>query len=155
MRAYHQMLPVLPSSTWPVALHDLWYSCLITNTGIGFWTPRIPPYTTMRTELKYVNHAVRRRFPRFLFDEEIRIRVVLEDMTTYIHAQCIDLGEGGAGARTNSDLQVGETVHLQIPLSSGALRLPACVRYRAGSNYGFEFLALGTAEREYIRGACT
>ena len=135
--------------------HDLWYSCLITDIGIGFWKPRIPPYTTMRTELKYLHHAVRRRFPRFLFDEEIRIAVLLEETTTYIHAQCIDLGEGGAGVRTNSDLPMGETVHLQIPLSSGALRLPAYVRYRAGSNYGFEFLALGDAEREYIRNACT
>ena len=109
----------------------------------------------MRTELKFLDPAVRRRFPRFLFDQEIRIAVLLEDATTHIQGQCIDLGEGGAGVRTNWDLLVGETVHLQIPMSSGALRLPASVRYRAGSNYGFEFLALGIAEREYIREACT
>jgi hypothetical protein len=43
---------------------------------------------------------------------------------------------------------------LSIPLAAGPLRLPACVRYQYGSEYGFEFVGLGLSEREYIRKAC-
>ena len=101
---------------------------------------------------------VRRRFARYCFEEDIGIGVLEQApsfiTSSFIPGRGIDLGEGGVGVHTTSDLEVGETVHLQIPLPAGALRLPACIRYRHGSDYGFEFLALGAAEREYIRDAC-
>src|SRR5689334_10168382 len=105
-----------------------------------------------------MDHVIRRRFARFCFEEEIGIGILehAPSFTTssYIPARGIDLGEGGVGLYTPTDLQVGETVHLQIPLPAGELRLPACVRYRKGSDYGFEFLALGASERQFIREAC-
>ena len=80
--------------------------------------------------------------------------MVGEDTPTYAEGDGIDLAEGGAGIRTAGNLKIGDTVQLQIPLPIGSLRVPACVRYQSGSEYGFEFLALGVAEREYIRDAC-
>lgn len=112
----------------------------------------------MLTQLKPLDHLVRRRYARYCFEEEIRIGILEQapsfTTSSFIAGRGIDLGEGGVGAYTSSDLQVGETVHLQIALPAGELRLPACVRYRHGFDYGFEFLALGAAEREYIREAC-
>jgi hypothetical protein len=114
----------------------------------------MPNHATMPTELKHADHAVRRRFPRYCFEQEVRIGFLLEHTAAYVHGQGIDLSEGGAAVRTSRNLPVGETVHLRIPLPTGALSLPAYIRYRYGSSYGFEFLALGAAERKYIREAC-
>jgi len=76
------------------------------------------------------------------------------EMPTYVEGRGVDLAEGGAGVTTGSRLQIGDTVHLQIPFAAGALRIPARVCYQYGSEYGFEFVALGTSEREYILEAC-
>ena len=66
----------------------------------------------------------------------------------------MDLAEGGAGVTTSTKLEVGDTVHLQIPLTPGALHVPARVCYQYGAEYGLEFVALGISEREYIRENC-
>jgi PilZ domain len=97
----------------------------------------------------------KRRFARYLFEEDIVIGLLRGQMPTYTDARSIDLAEGGAGVRTSGKLDIGEIVDLQIPLPLGPLRLPACVRYQRGSEYGVEFVALGIPEREYIRNACS
>lgn len=105
-----------------------------------------------------MDHVIRRRFARYSFDEDISIGILEQapsfTTSSFISARGIDLGEGGVGLYTPTDLQVGETVHLKIRIPAGELRLPACVRYRHGSDYGFEFLALGASEREFIREVC-
>ena len=104
--------------------------------------------------VKDVPISPQRRFPRFQFHENVRIGITKGDQPTYVDGRATDLAEGGAGVSTNSKLEVGDTVHLQIPLSPGPLRLPARVCYRYGSGYGFEFVGLGIPEREYIRESC-
>lgn len=112
----------------------------------------------MRAQLKPIYPVIRRRYARYCFEEDIRIGVLKQAPSlmapSFVAGRAIDLGEGGVGAYTTSDLLIGETVHLHIPLPAGEVRLPACIRYRHGSDYGFEFLALGAAEREHIREAC-
>lgn len=95
-----------------------------------------------------------RRFPRFQFHERVKIGVIKGDAPTYIDGRAVDLAEGGAAVTTSTRLEVGDTVHLQIPLRPEALHLPARVCYQYGSEYGFEFVALGMPEREYIRESC-
>jgi hypothetical protein len=95
-----------------------------------------------------------RRFPRYQFHENVKIGITKGETPTYLDARSVDLAEGGAGVTTGTKLQVGDTVQLNIPLAAGPLRLPACVRYQYGSEYGFEFVGLGLSEREYIRKAC-
>jgi hypothetical protein len=106
------------------------------------------------SELKHSFVSPQRRFPRFQFHESVSIGILDGEVPTYVHGRGVDLAEGGAGVTTGSKLQIGDTVHLQIPLAAGAIRLPARVRYQYGSEYGFEFVALGVPEREYIREAC-
>ena len=56
--------------------------------------------------------------------------------------------------RECGELNIGEIVDVQIELPVGPLRVPACVRYDNKSAFGLEFIALGIAERDYIRDAC-
>jgi hypothetical protein len=112
----------------------------------------VGPAQVFRVKQPFV--SVQRRFPRFQFHENIRIGITQGEMPTYTEGRGVDLAEGGAGVTTGSKLQIGDTVHLLIPLAEGGLRVPAYVRYQYGSEYGFEFVALGTTEREYIREAC-
>ena len=95
-----------------------------------------------------------RRFPRFQFHENVRIGITKGEEPTYFEARGVDLAEGGLGVATAAKLQVGDTVHLQIPFVPSPLHLPARVCYQYGPEYGFEFVALGIAEREYIRESC-
>jgi hypothetical protein len=95
-----------------------------------------------------------RRFPRFQFHEKVRIGITTGTEPTYVDGRGVDLAEGGLGASTSARLEVGDTVHLQIPLASDSLHLPARVCYRYGPEYGFEFVGLGIPEREYIRKSC-
>jgi len=104
--------------------------------------------------LKNAPAIPQRRFPRFQFHETVRIGVTKGEIPTYVEGRGVDLAEGGAGVTTGTKLQIGDTVHLQIPLAPEPLRLPARVCYQYGSEYGFEFLALGIPEREYIRESC-
>jgi len=95
-----------------------------------------------------------RRFPRFQFHQHVRIGITKGDVPTYVEGRGVDLAEGGAGVTTSAKLEVGDTVHLQIPLAPGPLHLPARVCYHYGAEYGLEFVALGISEREYIRESC-
>ena len=95
-----------------------------------------------------------RRFPRFQFHESVRIGISKGNVPTYVDGRAIDLAEGGAGITTSMKLEIGDTVHLQIPLAPDPLHIPARVCYQYGAEYGFEFVALGIPEREYIRENC-
>jgi hypothetical protein len=95
-----------------------------------------------------------RRFPRYQFHQSVKIGIMKDDPPIYLEGKGVDLAEGGAGVTTAARLEVGDTVHLQIPLIPRPLHLPARVCYRYGSEYGFEFVALGSSERDYIREGC-
>lgn len=106
------------------------------------------------TAMKDTPLSPQRRFPRFQFHESVRIGITKGDVPMYFDGHAIDLAEGGAGVSTSTKLEIGDTVHLQIPLTPEPLHLPARVCYQYGAEYGFEFVALGITEREYIRESC-
>lgn len=104
--------------------------------------------------MKSTSLSPQRRFPRFQFHENVRIGITQGEAPAYVDGRGVDLAEGGAGVTTSTKLEVGDTVLLQIPLALGPLHVPARVCYQYGSGYGFEFVALGIPEREYIREGC-
>ena len=95
-----------------------------------------------------------RRFARYRYVKGVSIGIMRGDALSYASGYCLNLGEGGMAVRECMELNIGEIVGIRIELPVGPLRVPACVRYRNGSSYGFEFLGLGIPERDYIRSAC-
>ena len=61
-----------------------------------------------------------------------------------------DMSESGVGAFVAAPLLVGESVTLTIPLPTGEVVIPAKVRRNLGTQYGFEFTALSTEQRQQI-----
>lgn len=56
---------------------------------------------------------------------------------------CRDISASGLGAIVYGDLLVHQNVRLRFSLATGrGINVPAVVRYRYGSRYGFEFLEL-------------
>jgi PilZ domain len=83
----------------------------------------------------------KRRAPRFpaKTPSEIRIHASQGDVTGFL----VDMSEDGMGLATvGADLQVGETVSVELPKTGEqeAVRLTAVVRYSRGVRYGLEFI---------------
>jgi hypothetical protein len=66
------------------------------------------------------------------------------------------LGQEGIGGTLTGDLDIGEVVGLEfpVPLSPHPVKLRAIVRYKNGFQYGFEFLAVDSAQRQSLLRAC-
>jgi hypothetical protein len=62
----------------------------------------------------------------------------------------LDISEGGLGALVQAQLQVGETVAIDFPLSGHVLSAVAIVRYSSSGRSGFEFVGLTHEERLQI-----
>jgi PilZ domain-containing protein len=83
----------------------------------------------------------KRRAPRFptKTPSEIRIQARQGDVTGFL----VDMSEDGMGLATvGADLQVGETVTVELPKTGeqGTVRLKAIVRYSRGVRFGLEFI---------------
>ena len=59
----------------------------------------------------------------------------------------LDLGEGGLGALVQGDVQVGETVAIDLRLSEQQITTVAIVRHTSNVSSGFEFVGLTPEER--------
>jgi c-di-GMP-binding flagellar brake protein YcgR len=72
---------------------------------------------------------------------------------TRVSGRCKDVSEGGLSAVLEAFLEIDEVVALDLPgfHAGEPLRPHACVRYRNGNEYGFEFVTLSATEREHIR----
>jgi hypothetical protein len=66
------------------------------------------------------------------------------------------LGQEGIGGTLTGDLEIGEVVGLEfpVPLSPHPVKLRAIVRYKNGFQYGFEFLAVDSGQRQSLLRAC-
>ncbi len=83
----------------------------------------------------------KRRAPRFEIKTptEVRIRAREAEMTGFL----VDMSEDGMGlATTAADLQVGETISVELPKMGNRepVQLRAVVRYSRGTRYGLEFI---------------
>jgi hypothetical protein len=100
--------------------------------------------------------AESRRFPRFVIDVRMQVRMFQDGEFRSCWGRSTELGQDGVGATLTGDLQTGEIVSLEIPLplSPYPLKVRAIVRCRQGLRYGFEFLTLNEPQRETIRRVC-
>src|SRR5436305_791595 len=97
-----------------------------------------------------------RRFPRYQLDGRMLVHIFREGVNSTIWGRSTMLGNEGVGATLTGDLELGEVVGIEfsVPLCAQAVKLRAIVRYRNGFQYGFEFLAVDTQQREAIQRAC-
>ena len=109
-----------------------------------------------KAALEGKNGPKARRFPRFPMDVRIQLQVFREGTRSQCWGRTTELGQDGIGATVTGDLQVGETVSLEIPLPLSAypLKVRAVVRYSNGLHYGFEFLTLTTEQRDRLQRVC-
>jgi len=72
-----------------------------------------------------------------------------------LHGRTKNISESGMAATVAGDLALGEVVDLQfqLPGTGAALTVRADVRYRQGSQYGFNFIGLTTEQAQTIRRA--
>jgi len=97
-----------------------------------------------------------RRYPRFLIDVRMQVRMFQGGEFRNCWGRSTELGRDGIGATLTGDLDAGEIVSLEIPLplSTYPLKVRAIVRYRQGLHYGFEFLTLSESQRDMIQRVC-
>jgi PilZ domain len=97
-----------------------------------------------------------RRYPRFLIDVRIQVRMFQGGEFRTCWGRSTELGRDGVGATLTGDLEPGEIVSLEVPLPLSAypLKVRAIVRYRQGLHYGFEFLTLSESQRDMVHRVC-
>lgn len=95
-----------------------------------------------------------RRYPRYIFDTEIR--VLAGKQAEPVRSRTLDISEGGIAGIFNTGWNIGESAVLQfaIPPTQAVLETRAVVRSRSGSRYGFEFVDLPAASRNALHNAC-
>ena len=91
---------------------------------------------------------------RHVFQPRILIRLNRNGKSVSVGAWARDLSESGLSAFVPESLEAGDLVTLQIPLlPSGKELIPARVARKMGTQYGFEFTALSSEQRNGIRNA--
>jgi PilZ domain len=101
-------------------------------------------------------HTYTRRFPRFVIDVRLQVKMFQEGEFRSCWGRSTEMGQDGIGATLTGSLETGEIVTLEIPLplTPYPIKVRAIVRYRQGLRYGFEFLTLNDAQRDTIRRVC-
>jgi hypothetical protein len=91
-----------------------------------------------------------RQHARTFFSVPITIRHLCRGGVRTTRGITLDLGEGGLGAIVQGDVNVGETVAIDLRLSEQLLTAVAIVRHASSVRSGFEFVGLTSAERMQI-----
>ncbi len=112
------------------------------TTSSGERTPGKPAFT--------------RRFPRFVIDVRLQVKMFQAGEFRQCWGRSTEMGQDGIGATLTGSLETGEIVTLEIPLplSPYPIKVRAIVRYRQGLRYGFEFLTLNDTQRDTIKRVC-
>lgn len=95
----------------------------------------------------------RRRVPRYSMQAPLDVTVLRSGIPDTVPGRSTNLGERGIAAVIAGELAPGETVGVEISLSSGMepLRIRATVRYQHDLQCGLEFAALTAEQRAVIR----
>lgn len=116
-----------------------------------------PPWylhTTVKPHASSAKWPIDRRYPRFTVDLRLVVKPV-DGKAAALHGRTKNISESGMAATVAGDLALGEVVDLQfqLPATGAPLTLRADVRYRQGSQYGFNFIGLTTEQAKTIRRA--
>jgi hypothetical protein len=98
---------------------------------------------------RYENGGVQKH-PRSMCSVPLTLRHLLPGGISTSRGIGLDLSLGGLAAVVQDPLRVGETVELDLKLSSGPLNAVAIVRHTSSSRSGFEFVGLTSEERQLI-----
>jgi hypothetical protein len=99
------------------------------------------------------SRSVERIAPRYAFEARIKIRLQREAEKLVLDGWARDLSESGMGAFVAQELKLEEHVTLEIPLGGATATIPAKVALSLGTQYGFQFTALSTKQRQDIQSA--
>jgi PilZ domain len=100
---------------------------------------------------KYDSDA--RRHRRAVFSVLVHLHYLAEGGIRQSRGISLDLSESGLGAIIPVQLQVGDTVAIDFPLSDRVLSAVAIVRHSSSLRSGFEFVGLTRQERLQIANA--
>lgn len=90
--------------------------------------------------------------PRHRFEARIDIRLQRGEQKLNLQGWTRDLSESGLRAFVADQLEKGESVIFEIPLSDIEKQvIPAKVVRSLGTDYGFEFTALSAEQRSHIQ----
>src|SRR4051794_3150246 len=86
--------------------------------------------------------------PRYRFEARVSISVQRGEQHVALQGWVRDLSESGLRAFVADSLLLGEHVTFEIPLSqTGSQVIPAKVMRALGTDYGFQFTALSSEQR--------
>jgi hypothetical protein len=89
--------------------------------------------------------------PRYPFETRFKIRIERPEGPLETEGWSRDLSESGLGAFVATPINPGESATLRIPLGHGAeLVIPTKVTRILGTQYGFQFMALSSEQRDQI-----
>jgi hypothetical protein len=91
-----------------------------------------------------------RRHPRAMFSVPITLRHLMKGGLRTTQGISLDIATGGLGALVQGDLQIGETVEIDLCICERQLSTIAIVRHTSGIQSGFEFFGLTPDERTQI-----
>lgn len=91
-----------------------------------------------------------RKHPRSLFSVPFELRTLGASEPSPLHAISLDISESGLGALVQGNLNVGESVQVDIPLGDKTVSIVAVVRHTSPLRSGFEFQRLSERDRQYI-----
>ncbi|HEV2485623.1 MAG TPA: PilZ domain-containing protein, partial [Terracidiphilus sp.] len=95
-------------------------------------------------------NAVVRRYRRALFSVPVTFHHLAAGGVRTSRGISLDISEGGLGALVQGNLEVGETVAVDLPLAEQTLSAVAIVRHTSNLGSGFEFVGLTPEERAQI-----
>jgi TonB family protein len=97
--------------------------------------------------------AITRRVPRFRLTVPLDLIVLRSGIPDRISGHTLELGEGGLGVRTATELVVGESVRVEflVPHTNVPVRATAVVRYQRDRCFGLQFLRLPAEQQSIIQ----
>ena len=99
--------------------------------------------------------SVDRQERRFVVDLRLLIKPAGAKAAANLHGRTKNMSESGMAATVAGDLALEEVVELQfqLPKTTEPISVRANIRYRQGSQYGFNFIDLTKPQAESIRRA--
>jgi hypothetical protein len=113
--------------------------------------PNLNPFAALHS-----NSEKDRRWRRLKTDIALRVKAWRGGAFQTVEGRGSDVSQGGMALSVSTELQIGETVTLEVnlPFSEHPLMLTGVVRNLEGPNYGMEFIGLRDQQRDLIARLC-
>jgi len=94
-----------------------------------------------------------RSVPRYKLTVPLALTVLRSGIPSDIPGRAVEIGEGGMGVVSASQLVIGESVRVEflVPHMSAPVRATAVVRYQSAKCFGLQFLRLPVEQQSMVR----